>query len=482
MDQVATERSRRGGVGLAAALVLSLAWAGAGQAQTWQWTHHGAIADGTQFDAVRGPQHLHIVSSRYYEVDPSGTVVVDEDHGDPHHGQLDFPPALAVTGDGTAHLVTRGDGDFDGGFDIRYRRRSSGGSWDRDYLVGQREKRNYTVSVTASSGRVIVGYGSGGDNVWGDLRFFEAGASSATELGDISGIWRADTGVRMRSRGGGVYFATGKPDPNGAAYLLWGAGSGDVVGDMVAHTSTHSAGSDRKGFSDVYVDGTGHAHFTYGALHEVYYNRFDDQGQKVYGSDLLLADGLGDWHMSAGLSAVAASDDGTIVVAVALVADGSQQASDSELLYTVSLDGGASWSAPEDTGWNTDGGEGRLTPRLVAFDDEFFLVYHDADSNAISLATLTVDDGAGDDDTGDDDSGDDDSGDDDSGDDDSGDDDDADDDAADDDPAGGGDDDEVGDCSCGHASGAARADATTLLFLASAGLAALRLRCRRAPR
>jgi len=362
---------------------------GAG-AQPLEWTSHGTIAEGSQFDAVRGADSIHLVSSRYYEIDSSGAVVVNEEQGDPHHGELDFPPAIAVEGDGTVHIVTRGDGDYDNGFDIRYRRRASGGGWDRDYYVGERQKRNYTVSVTAAGGAVYVGYGAGGDNVWGDLRFFEAGSSAATAIGDISGIWRADTGVRMRSRGGGVFFGTGKCDPDGRAYLLWAPGGGDLVGDLAAHTSTHSGGTDRKGFADVYVDGTGHAHFTYGAYHTVHYNRFDENGQKVYTDDIQLADGLGDWHMSAGLSAVAASDNGDIVVAVMLLANGSQTASGSDLLWTYSLDGGASWAATEDTGWNTNGGEGRLTPRLVAIGNEFFLFYKDSDSGSITLATMYV--------------------------------------------------------------------------------------------
>jgi len=465
MLQVTTRSSHIAGIALAGVLCLTLAWTGESRAQPFQWTSHGAIADGTQFDAVRGPQHLHIVSSRYYEVDLSGTVLVAEDHGDPHHGDLDFPPALAVEDDGTVHLVTREGGDYTAGFDIRYQRRNSGGTWDRDYYVGQQEKRNYTVTVASTGGRVFVGYGSGDDNVWGDLRFFEAGAGSATAIGDISGIWRSDSGVRMRSRSGGaLFFGSGKPDPNGEAYLLYAPGGGDVVGDMVAHTSVHNAGTDRKGFTDVYVDGTGHTHFTYGALHTAHYNRFDASGIKVFGSDLQIADNLGDWHMSAGLSAVAASDDGTIVVAVVLVANGTQQASDSDLLFTVSLDGGASWSTPEDTGWNTDGGEGRLTPRMVAFGDEFFLVYKDSDSNAITLASMFVDDGTGDDDTADDD----DSGDDD---DDSGDDDDDDDGDDDDDSAGADDDDDdaamAQGCQC-HVTGARGAGGVvvvSLLFL-----------------
>jgi hypothetical protein len=356
-----------------------------------QWTPLGTIAEGTQFDAARGPQdEIHLISSKYYQLDRDGNVSLSEDVGDGHQGDLDFPPAIAVGSDGSVHIVTRHDGDYEGGNDIRYRRREAGGSWDRDYYVGSRERRNYVVSVATVGGPVYVSYTVAGDNVWGDVRLWEAGASSATSLGDIGGIWRGDNGTRMRANHERVFLVSGVPDPGGTAYLLHAEPGSGIVGEMVAHTNSHTAGSDRRGFSDVVVDGTGHAHFTYGAYQTVHYNRYDEQGQRVYGSDIQIADGLGDWHMSTGLSAVGASDDGLTVVAVMLRANGTQQASDSDLLTATSLDGGATWSAAEDTGLNTDGGEGRLLPRIVAVGNHFCLFYRDADSGSISLATMFV--------------------------------------------------------------------------------------------
>ena len=356
-----------------------------------EWTPRGTVAEGGQFDAVRGPQdQIHLVSSKYSQLDRDGNVLLSEDVGDGHQGDLDFPPAIAAGSDGSVHLVTRHDGDYEGGNDIRYRRRAAGGSWDRDYLVGSRQRRNYVVSVATVGGPVYVSYTVAGDNVWGDVRLWEAGASSATSLGDIGGIWRGDNGTRMRANHERVFLVSGVPDPGGTAYLLHAEPGSGIVGDLVASTHGHTAGSDRRGFSDVAVDGTGHAHFTYGAYHTVHYNRFDERGQQVYGSDIQIADGLGDWHMSTGLSAVGASDDGLTVVAVMLQANGTQQASDSDLLTAHSLDGGATWSAAADTGLNTDGGEGRLLPRIVAVGNHFCLFYKDADSGSISLATMVV--------------------------------------------------------------------------------------------
>ncbi len=380
-------------------LLLSLGGSGAAVAQPLTWTQHGTITGGSQFDATTGPDgHVHLISDRYTVLDAGGNVLAEEDPADGHHGELDFPPAIAVGADGSVHIVTRHDGDFEGGNDIRYRRKSAAGVWDRDYLVGSRERRNYVVGVAQVGGPVYVAYTRAGDNVWGDVRLWEAGEHGATELGDIGGIWRADTGIRMRSNGDRLFLASGVPDPGGTAYLLHAQAGGDLVGELVANTWSHTSGSERRGFVDTYVDGQGHAHFTYGAHHEVYYNRYDPWGERVYGSDIRIGDGLGDWHMSTGLSAVGASDDGETVVAVMLLANGSQQASGSDLLWTYSLDSGQHWSEPADLGVDTNGGEGRLLPRIVAVGNAFLLLYKDSSSGSIQLMTMYVerdDDGDG---------------------------------------------------------------------------------------
>ncbi len=51
-------------------------------AQPLEWTQHGAIAEGSQFDAARGPDgRVHLISSRYYALASDGTVLGDEDPG-----------------------------------------------------------------------------------------------------------------------------------------------------------------------------------------------------------------------------------------------------------------------------------------------------------------------------------------------------------------------------------------------------------------
>ena len=377
---------------LAVTLVLSAASMAVHAHAEPTWTFTSSVIEGGQLDALRGPNdRVHVISSRYYQLDSAGTILVDEAQGDEQQSALDFPPALAVGSDGSAHIVTRHGGNWTNGHDIRYRRRNGQGNWDRDFVFGAAVKRNYVVSAAwADAQHVYLSYTQGGDNVWGDIHLWQVADNSANPVGDLSSMWRADADVRMRGRNGQVFLVSGVPDPNGKAIFSYGAASSGLSASLSANQQVHSGGSGRRGFTDLYVDAGGDVHLSYGALHTVYYNRYDSQGNKALAQDQLVFDGLGDWHMSAGLSAVAASDAGDVVVAVALRSDGSQSASKSDLMWSYSVDGGTSWSKPQDLGKKTDGGEGRRRPRLVAIGYKFLLLYKDNSASGISLATVAI--------------------------------------------------------------------------------------------
>jgi hypothetical protein len=369
-------------------LIILITASDRGDAQ--EWTFHGSVAEGGQIDAVRGPgDRIYLISSKYYVFDAGGTKLVEENQGDERQGGMDFPPAIAVCDDGSVHIVTRHGGDWDNGHDIRYRRRNAAGSWDRDYIFGSRWGRNYVVAVgCADGGHVVMLYSEVGGDIGGDLHLWEAGDGSALDLGRISGIWRADGDARMRGDEGKIFLVSGKPDGDGRAYFLHGSVGSGLSDQLDGSKQEHHSGSGRKGFPDPYLDLTGNLHFTYGAQYNVFYNCYTFEGSKVHGSDIEIMNGLNGWHLSAGLSAVAVSDDGGIVVAVALMSDGSQGASDSDLLWSYSEDGGYTWGSQQDMGRNTDGGEGRRRPRLVAIGRKFFLFYDDKGESGISLATL----------------------------------------------------------------------------------------------
>ncbi len=359
------------------------------------WTFHGKVAEGRQFDAVTGPDtRIHLIASAYYQFSSDGSRLVAENVGDEKQGSLDFPPALAVDPDGNAHIITRhGDAGASTGFDIRYRMRDAVLGWTDDFYIGSREPRNYVVGIAAPvSGSVYYHSTTVGDNVWGDVRIWRKNnAITAELLGNIGGIWRADTDARMRGVGDKVFLVSGKCDSAGKVFFTHCTIGPNCFNELADNIRTHASGNYRKGSPDLYVDRNGHAHITYGSQFEVYYNRYDHRQQLVFAQDKKIFSGLGSWHLQHGLSAVAASDDGSVVVAVALDPDGSQEASNSELQWNYSTDGGATWATPMRMGVYTDGGEGRCRPRLVMVGDTFFLFFRDNATQGITLASLPLD-------------------------------------------------------------------------------------------
>lgn len=382
----------------AAAFAGSTAWAAPPE-----WTLIGPVAEpqanSVQFDAVRGPSNrIHLVTGRYYQLGQDGTALVNEDEGDDWQCTLCFPPAVAVADDGRVHIITRHGGDWDTGHDIRYRSRSPSGNWDTNYVFGTPVERNYIVSIACAADHVYMTYSEKlAQPAHGDVHLWEAGLGSATFLGTLSDITRSDDHTRMRGNSGRIYLVTGLPNDtgNGGAYFLNALAGDGFFGAFDASAQFFNSGVDveRKGLPDIYVDGTGAVQFTYGAQETVYYNRFTSDGQ-VVGGDVTLATGLGTYNTSIGMSAVAASDDGRIVVAALLSPPGiavSGQAANSALLTTYSFDGGLSWSTPAELGVFTDGGTGRHLPRLVAIGNTFYLFYEDHTERGVSLAMTTVD-------------------------------------------------------------------------------------------
>ena len=355
-----------------------------------EWNFIPSVAQGTQFDAQVGPDNkIHLISSRYYQLDVSGTVVVDENQGDEQQGLLSFPPAIAVGDDGSVHIVTRHNGAASTGHDIRYRHRSSSGSWDTNYIVGSRVARNYVVGISYTDTDIIMSSTNASSSLNIDL--WKVGGSTESYLGTLSNMWRADADTRMRGQNSAVNLVAGRPEPSSRGYAYFSrANTGSGLRDrLAANTEQHNAGTGRRGFPDLALDGQNNSHFVYGTESEVYYNKYNASGDKVFASDKRIFSSLGTWHLSTGLSAVAVSDSGELIVAVALRTKGDDQAANSDILWTYSTDGGVSWSSQVDTLKNSDAGEGRRRPRLVAVGDSFVLLYGDTVASGISMGVLT---------------------------------------------------------------------------------------------
>ena len=363
------------------------------------WSFSPSVAEGTQFDAQAGPNNLiHLISSNYYQLDLTGNIVVNEDQGEEGKNLWSYPPAIAVGEDGSAHIITRSQasGD-DADHDIRYRRRNSEGNWDRDYIVGGRASHNRIVGIGLTNSAIIMSSTERTNDVWGNVNFWKGGEDSASFIGSISDIWRADADNRLRGQNDTVYLVSGRPEGGGAAYFSQADTSTEGIRDrLVANMQTHDQEPERHGFPDLALDGQNYAHFAYGAASSVYYNKYDANGAKVFADNIKVFGDLVDWGLDAGLSAIAVSESGEIVVIVALDPDDEGEndpdergAMNCDLLWAYSTDGGETWSNPQDTGHNSDTGEGRRRPRLVAIGDSFVLLYGDTQESGISMGVLT---------------------------------------------------------------------------------------------
>jgi len=356
-----------------------------------EWAAAGEVAPGRQFAAVLSGGVVHVVSERYIQLDATGTVLVDEsDAGDERQGPLDFYPAIAVGPDAAVHVVTRHGGSFEAGHEIRYQRRAPGGGWGQQVSVGTPVARNYVVGVAApSGGRVLVTHGRQVADVSSQMDLYEVADGVATLVGATPQGWlRTDNDYRIESAGAGVVLASGSPGPVDPVHVAFAAdASGDVLAQWQSTHTTHEGGAGRRGGPSAFVDSTGAVHVAYGAESSLHYAGYSAAGMLV-APDVQALGGLGTWHLSYGNGVVVASADGSQVVVVAgQNLDGDATASGAELMWAESSDGGATFSPAQSTGLVTDGGEGRMRPRLLHVDDTLMLLYFDPSANAIALAT-----------------------------------------------------------------------------------------------
>ncbi|MBF0432990.1 MAG: hypothetical protein HQK83_17030 [Fibrobacteria bacterium] len=354
-----------------------------------EWEIQDEVVKGAQFDAIAGPDgKIHLIAEKYVQIDTSGSVVLTEAVADDKMTAMDFSPAIAAAPDSTVHILTRHGGSWSGGHDLKYRRRTADGEWDREHNVGVKVARNYTVGLAAVSADTV--YATHGHllSQMSDVRFWEISGGSSSEVGKLSGINRSDNNHRLRAYKNTIFFVCGNNNPVGDSHFSFGEAGPDFFSQIKSNLQKHTPGSDRRGFPDVYPDKDGNAHFTSGANEEIYYNQYDLSGNKKFDNDVKVMGNLGTWHLSIGLSAIASTDNGEVILAVGLGTNGSKTAEHSEILWSVSKDSGATWSAQTALGPKTEGGEGRLFPRIAVLNNKFFLFYYDEDKEGVYLATL----------------------------------------------------------------------------------------------
>lgn len=353
----------------------------------------GVVAPGVQFAAEADDDTVHIISQRYVQIDVAGTVLVDESEvGDGLQGPLDMYPAIGLGPDGAVHVVTRNGGTGSGGTTVEYATRSAAGGWSPAIAVGAVVPRNYSVGVAApSGGRVLVSVSRHVEGSDSRVDLYAIEGQAASLLGSTPQGWlRPDGDYRLISSGNAAAIALGSPWPNLPTFFAFAADAeGDVVAQWQAAVVEHTAGSMRRGGPSLTVDSGGMLHLGYGGESAQYYARYDEAGVSA-GADVQVMDNLGTWHLSYGNGDVLSSPDGMLVVAVALQnLDGDQTSAGASILLAESVDGGASFGPAVDTGLVSDGGEGRMRPRLFEVEGDVMLLYRDNGLGGIALATAS---------------------------------------------------------------------------------------------
>ena len=356
-----------------------------------EWASQGVVAPGRQFAAASDATSVHIIAERYVQVDGLGSVLADEaDVGDGRQAVLDMYPAITVGPDGTVHVVTRHGGSYEAGHEIRYASRPVAGGWSAPVIVGQPIARNYVVGVaTPSGGRILISHGRLIENVGAVIDLYETDGATATLLGTTPLWLRPDGDYRIAASGNAVVLASGSPGPGPADpvhFAFAGDGGADVLAQWQASHAVLLGGDARRGGPNLYVDETGRIHLGYGGAGTHHYARYEANGTAAVNAQTM--DALGTYHLGYGNGAIVSSPDGTRVVAVALQnTDGDGESADAEILYAESVDGGATFAPAQSTGFFTDGGDGRMRPRLFELGGTLMLLYRDNALGGIALAT-----------------------------------------------------------------------------------------------
>lgn len=362
------------------------------------FSYHDNIIRGwhLQFDAaINSDGVIHLIADQYYQFNLAGRQLTAEAQAQDLQGfSLAYPPAISLDPQGNAHMLVRGQGSFNDGFDIRYHVRKADGGWlnsTRNYQPGSTEARNYVVGLAALSANEVYAHTSAvGSDIWGDIRFWALGEHSAQHLGNWAGIWRADLDTRMRAYNGKVYFASANAYTSKAVYFSIANGGPNVFHDLKRNVHSHQRGANKKGNPDFSIDQSGAAHLVYGADQEIYYNQYQANGNKVYPVDQRILNGLGNWHLNFGMSAIGASADGSKILVAGLKTNGDKEANHANIVLTYSLDSGKTWSEMIETGQTTHGGEGRMRPRVLAYRDKFVMLYFDSRNIGISMSTIDM--------------------------------------------------------------------------------------------
>jgi len=341
---------------------------------------------------------IHIVSMRsgvLYTVTDSLGQIVEDPFRIPQtgndNGGWQFGPTVAVDNDGYPHICFR-RWDNKGNstnmeFDVYYIRKGPSG-WSAPRYVSNDVWRGYVVRMAIDGeNRVHIARGSAavGEILGGPVTYYRIiNDQLETVRSDII-PYRADDRLELDVTDDGiVHLILGSPDRVQAPVTYYR--STDGGDNMAAVGDIHNIQcTGRNGCPDVFADKAGNVHFSYGSKTDqgvegepsIRYVRY--LGNYPLTNTIVSEPGdLAPWKNDEGwgLSSVAASDDGQIVVVIYYDHGGLSGGVLSTLYSRISTDGGLTWGEKFELSDLCIGdGEGRSFPLIRAYKNHFYVVY-----------------------------------------------------------------------------------------------------------
>ncbi len=363
----------------------------------------GIVASGVQFDVVSNNNSIALISDGFFEFDAMGNIVnTEKTIADRVLSSQNGAPSVDFGADGSIHIITRGPVSQKIS-PLHYSKRNSAGNWQLiNQPFGNSAEYNYKVEIAGiNNDNAILMHTLSEDEINASTSCFFYNGANFSHLGNTAAISRTDAGIAAGGNNDTVFYMAGFPWPGGHVNFGKAAfSSASFVNELESNFTKLSEGNDRRDFPFLCFDAQNTAYYTYGARQNaVYFNKMSN-GQPQYANDKQIFTDLGSWPKSMGLSSVAAMGNGDTLMAVALVAGGfgdqesNEMATNSEIAYKFSYDGGDTWTERQLTGKITSAEGGNLIPRVVALGDEFFLFYKDNDheENKISLLIFAFND------------------------------------------------------------------------------------------
>jgi len=304
----------------------------------------------------------------YAVISSSGRITTYDQHaGEESGGGRKFWPSLAVTPDGTVHVVERDTmgNTLTGNFNLTYKSGYSKGAWAVSYTFGEPAVHNNMVGIAAPDKENVFLAHAAGNNIM----LYRATASQAVVVCELENWFSTLNSFMFRGWNGMIYLVS---SDNNNIYYSWAkADSEDLFTDLEINKKTHQAGQGMRGLPQLYVAKNGEIAITYGAGMEVYFNIYGADGLPKFDKDKIIftseTTSVSEINKFPN-PAIAVSDLGDVLLAVVAHNQTPENPVLSHYYWTYSVDGGASWTQPAPLSGKTIGVPGSpVETRQAAF-------------------------------------------------------------------------------------------------------------------